>query len=377
MEIKPLLPSTSLPIGLAALVLFLPILAHFLAPQLRKLKSDILLLYDNAILHLDRKDHQTYDIVGLRVYPIKSCRGFTVSKTTVRLHGLDLDRQWMFVDAETNKFVTIRHNPRMTLINTAISDDGQNLLISVPAGAAKDDCNAGGADDGTVIKIPARPTAEWLKQNTTLGNVEIWGLQTDGHIYGPEVNEVVSRFLDQAVYLVYKGPTPRNLRGNGNEANLGRLQSTYFPDQMPILIASESSIAELNSRLVKKGENTLTIERFRPNIIIQGNAPWSEDKWKTVRLSDPNKKNGQKSIVADIVSRCGRCLVPNVEPNTGQRHKTEPWNTLYSYRRVDEGYKTKPCVGMLSCPRREGEVEVGMKLEVLRQTDSHRAIAGF
>jgi uncharacterized protein YcbX len=64
--------------------------------------------------------------------------------------------------------------------------------------------------------------------------------------------------------------------------------------------------------------------------------------------------------------------VPNVEPSTAQQHKTEPWNTLMSYRRIDEGIKFKPCFGMLSVPRSEGEIEVGMILEVMAETNKHR-----
>ena len=45
--------------------------------------------------------------------------------------------------------------------------------------------------------------------------------------------------------------------------------------------------------------------------------------------------------------------------------------------RVDEGMKYKPCFGMLSAPRNEGTIEVGMKLEVLEETSKHRYVTGF
>jgi hypothetical protein len=44
---------------------------------------------------------------------------------------------------------------------------------------------------------------------------------------------------------------------------------------------------------------------------------------------------------------------------------------------VDEDIKYKPCFGMLATPRSEGLVEVGMKLEVLEETNQHRYITGF
>jgi uncharacterized protein YcbX len=66
-----------------------------------------------------------------------------------------------------------------------------------------------------------------------------------------------------------------------------------------------------------------------------------------------------------------------VDPDTAEKHKTQPWDTLMSYRRIDEGMKYKPCFGMLSAPRNEGDIEVGMRFEVLEETNTHRYIKGF
>jgi uncharacterized protein YcbX len=317
--------------------------------------------WQSSLLQLGRrKKFESSEIVALRVYPIKSCRGISIKKTTLQMHGLDLDRQWMFVKAETHEFITIRQIPQMTLVNTGLSEDGKHLLLSIT-----------GDKDNNLIRIPAYPSEKWLKENTTLAPVKVWNVNTDGYAYGPEVNAVFSQFLEQDVKLVYKGPTPRILQGNGAPALLGRTQSTYFPDVLPVLIASEASLAELNSRLAQKGENPITIERFRPNIIVKGSVPWSEDSWHVVRLSTPENQT-RKPLDVDIVAHCARCRVPNVEPSTAQQHKTEPWNTLMSYRRIDEGIKFKPCFGMLSVPRSEGEIEVGMILEVTAETNKHR-----
>ncbi|RHZ47448.1 MOSC domain-containing protein [Aspergillus thermomutatus] len=306
----------------------------------------------------------TSEIVSLRVYPIKSCRGFQLTRTKLRMHGLDLDRQWMFVDAKTHEFITIRQIPQMTLINTALSEDGNSLFLSITGSPEE-------------VQIPARPDAAWLAANTTLSQVKIWDTVTDGHVYGDAVNAPFSSFLQRAVCLVYKGPTPRILQGNGDPRLLGREQSTNFPDVHPVLIASEASLVELNQRLRGKGADPITVERFRPNIIIRGNAPWAEDSWKTVRIGSSGRELGARPLDLDVVARCARCQVPNVDPDTAEKHKREPWDTLMTYRRVDEGMKYKPCFGMLSAPRNEGVVEVGMKFEVLEETTQHRYIKGF
>ena len=159
-----------------------------------------------------------------------------------------------------------------------------------------------------------------------------------------------------------------------------------FPDMMPVQIANEASIEELNSRLTTKSEKKITIERFRPNIIVKGEEPdvmpaWSEDEWKKVQIitseADPNWssmlwKSGQSTIPIDVLCRCLRCQVPNVDPETAEKHPKEPWDTLVKYRRIDEGLKFKPCFGMLCLPLIDGEIEVGMKFEVTKTTKDHR-----
>ena len=310
------------------------------------------------------------EIVELRIYPIKSCRGVKVDRTTLTRQGLHLDRRWMFVDEKKHEFITIRQKSQMTLIDTTVSADGEELTISIH-------------DTDKSVKIPARPTAQWLAANTKLQEVEIWEHRTDGYEYGEDINSVFTDFFGQKVSLVYKGPTPRICQGNGAARFLGREESVNFPDVLPVQIASQSSLQELNSRLMKKGEDVLTIERFRPNIIIKGDAPWSEDSWKTVRINGSPSLFGsvtggnRDALDIDVAARCARCQVPNVNPDTAVKHKKEPWDTLMSYRRVDGGFKYKPCFGMLCCPRNEGEIAVGMRFEVLEMTDKHFYQKGF
>ena len=51
------------------------------------------------------------EITDLRIYPIKSCRGISVRKSHLTKRGLDLDRRWMFVDAETMKCAFLPPSP--------------------------------------------------------------------------------------------------------------------------------------------------------------------------------------------------------------------------------------------------------------------------
>ncbi|KAL4997959.1 hypothetical protein BDV10DRAFT_168423 [Aspergillus recurvatus] len=335
----------------------------------------------NSLLRASPKSkssQQPSEVISLRVYPIKSCRGFETTVAKQCTSGLDLDRRWMVVDEKTHVFLTIRQIPEMTLINTALSKDGESLILSVTSPSS---------EKSETTSIPAHPSPTWLAKHTTLASdIKIWDTVTDGYVYDASVgvNQLFSRFLNRPVVLVYKGPTPRVLKGNGDPRLLGRVQDTNFPDVLPVLIASQASIDELNGRLKAQGHEEITIERFRPNIIIRGHRgdAWAEDSWKTVRIGNTSTARAgleeeEEGLTYDIVARCGRCQVPNVNPETAQKHKTQPWDTMMSYRRVDEGLKYKPCFGMLGVPRSEGEIRVGMKFEVLEETSEHFYIKGF
>ncbi|KAJ9641020.1 hypothetical protein H2199_005688 [Coniosporium tulheliwenetii] len=298
------------------------------------------------------------EILSLRIYPIKSCRGFSVPSALLLKTGLDLDRNWMFIDASTRKFLTIRQLSKMTLIDTSLSPDDDTLTISIRNHA------------DARISIPAHPSRDWLEAHTTLRSVDIWGTSTDAWEYAPNLTAPFSEFFAKDVRLVYKGPTPRILRGNGAPEHLGRTEATKFADLAPVQPAQG------------RGEKEISIERFRPNIVVRGSVPWAEDSWKTLRIASTSKVSEEKTekageLVLDVAARCARCLVPNVDPDTAEKHKRQPWDMLMKYRVVDEGITYKPCFGMLCVPREEGRIEVGMSLEVTEVTGDHRYIKGM
>jgi uncharacterized protein len=315
------------------------------------------------------------EIIGLRIYPIKSCRGFSVSSARLLSTGLDLDRNWMFVSFPDREFVTIRNNPLMTLIDTAFDADKDELHISIKSSHLQQQQDGDGDSSnqgGVHIAIPAHPSRSWLESNAHLSPATIWSQQTDGWEYSPSLTQPIASFLSQDVRLVYKGPTPRVLRGSGALEHLGRTGSTKFADMLPVQVSSMASMAELNGRLRRQGEAEITIERFRPNIIVRGSEAWDEDGWKAVRISSADGDgDGKKALELDVACRCLRCQVPNVNPDTAEKHKKQPWDTLMSYRRIDKGMRFKPGFGMLCVPRGEGELSVGMKFEVTATTNDH------
>lgn len=260
----------------------------------------------------------------------------------------------------------------MTLINTAVDDASDSLVITI------------GHDSDKQVKVPIHPAQAWLDENTETISVDIWEHITDAYAYtDPKIQALFSEFFGEEATLVMKGRQERLTTGNGDPKIIGRRETVNFPDVLPIQIASESSLTELNARLKERGESEITIERFRPNIIIRGDEAWSEDSWKTVRINGDSSLlttitgGNRNALDIDVVARCARCTVPNVNPDTADKNPHQPWDMLVSYRRIDEGIKFKPCFGMLCCPRNEGRVEVGMRFEVMEITQAHRYIKGF
>lgn len=170
------------------------------------------------------------EITELRVYPIKSCRGIVVSSSFLTSQGLDLDRRWMFADAKTKTFLTIREISEMTLIDTELveaeDEDDDELRIGI-------------RNTANQVSIPARPTQEWLVENTDLLPVTVWSTETDGYCYRDGVNKIFSEFFGRDVVLIYKGPQPRIVGGNGAPHLLGRTASVNFPDVMPLVRAPQ------------------------------------------------------------------------------------------------------------------------------------------
>jgi uncharacterized protein YcbX len=67
---------------------------------------------------------------------------------------------------------------------------------------------------------------------------------------------------------------------------------------------------------------TMTVERWRPNIVVSGPLqPYEEDSWQGIEI-------GQDKNLIYTVVRCARCMVPNLNPVTGERDEAVPWSVM-------------------------------------------------
>jgi hypothetical protein len=122
---------------------------------------------------------------------------------------------------------------------------------------------------------------------------------------------------------------------------------TSLSDGYPILVVGQSSLDDLNSRL----SYPLGVDRFRPNIVFTGAAPYAEDSFGTFAVG---------SVMLAGVKPCARCIVTTINQQTGEKG-SEPLATLATYRR----HQNKVLFGMNVIPKTFGIIAEGDELVLL------------
>jgi len=316
-------------------------------------------------------DHSKFDITNIRVtkiliHPIKSCRGTSVPEARYTLEGLENDRRWCIVRAANNAVVTARDVDKMVLINpriipeSASQKDGQ-LEVSFPEDSG---CEP--------FCIPLHPTEEILLTWQSI-DISLWGKDDiEGYVcqtnIGRSPSQILSQYVGFPVLLAMKGPRLRICPPTHRFPNLDA--PSYFQDGYPVLVISEESVVAMQERIrgmvglqgvdEKWSSDTLQVERFRPNIIFKGaGAPFIEDVLTEFTV-DSNPQSIDASPIIRLVSKCTRCMLPNVHPETGLRDKAVPLKVLMKHRRgLDPVQPNLACMGCNGVFTQDGVVKVG------------------
>jgi uncharacterized protein YcbX len=240
-------------------------------------------------------------IASLHVYPVKGCRGIAAASATVATTGLVVDgvgdREWMVAD-RGGRFLTQREFPRLALIETAVSSGA--LALSVPHVAPlviPADC-----DDGM------------------LSDVVVWQSEVRGIDMGDAAADWLSAWLAADVRLVRFDRSDVRACNPAFAGDSGA--HTFFADGYPILVIGDASLADLNDRLAARGQPVLPMNRFRPNVVLQGLPPYAEDHLDTIAVGD---------VVLRCVKPCVRCQVTTTDQDSAQVG-LEPLRTLGEYR---------------------------------------------
>ena len=146
-------------------------------------------------------------------------------------------------------------------------------------------------------------------------------------------------------------------RNAPRKQTLGFQPITDFADAYPLHLLNLASARDVAARC-RRYIPHLSVRRFRANIIIHGLEAFAEDNWKFIRIQRHNtaRMNVDNVDHVDVhaVSRTIRCRLPNVDPDTGVRHESEPDRTLRSYRCIDAGEPRFACLGMQLVPAQPG-----------------------
>ena len=256
----------------------------------------------------------------LAIYPVKSLARIRLQAASVQRFGLENDRRWMLVDT-AGKFLTQRQHARMCLIQPELH--GEELRLRA---------------EGMPDLIVPRPA------NRDRRRVTVWDDQCGSLECGDESAAWLSRFLAIDCRLVYF-PDDEVRAVDPRYAQPG--DRTAFSDGFPLLLIAQASLDDLNSRL----DAPISMARFRPNVVVQGCEAFAEDHWKEIRIGD---------LKFRIVKPCSRCIIPGIDPLTGERG-LEPLRTLAGYRKRGE----KIFFGQNVIADGQGEIHVGMTVELI------------
>ena len=266
-------------------------------------------------------------IHALHVYPVKSCAGIALPQAVLTETGLDLDRAWMLVDEE-GRFVSQRVLPRMALIRPQLKT--YEMVLCAPGMLALHV-----AIDA--VEMPAR--------------VRVWDDEVPAYDMGDLAAQWFSDFLGRPLRMVRFDPDHRRL---SNPRWTGEVEAlNQFSDGFAILVTSRAALDELNTRLAAAGHGAVTMERFRPNLVLDGIAAHDEDRLDTLRIATDTGE-----ITLKLVKPCARCPIPNIDPATAQSHPAVG-DTLQAYRKD---------------PRLDGAITFGMNAIVTGGIDQLLAV---
>jgi uncharacterized protein len=231
-------------------------------------------------------------VTALFIYPVKSARGIGLPRSCIAPRGLQWDREWMIVNAEGG-FLTQRTHPQLARIVPALRDGV--LCLNGPG----------------LPQLNVAPEAGGEPITVT-----VWNDVCTGRGQGGAADAWLSHALGQPVRLVRVAADMQRHAdarfAGSNPAPIG------FPDGYPLLVCNAASLSDLNARLPQP----LPMERFRPNLVLEGLPPWAEDRIATLTFRD---------LTLRLVKPCTRCAIPSRDHLTGEP-SVNPLPTLKSFR---------------------------------------------
>lgn len=247
-------------------------------------------------------DHSMATVTELLLYPIKSCAGLSVPEATLALDGLSAngvhDREWMVVTRE-GLFLTQREYPRMATIAPRV--EGDAMVVEAPGLSP--------------IRLPLAHDLE-----APAIEVLIW----DDHVLAADCGDDAAAWFADAVGAPCRLVRfrPDVVRPKISPWTGGLPAAARFSDGYPILLIGQSSLDDLNAKLVQAGRAALPMNRFRPNMVVDGIDAFEEDFVAEFSADE---------VKLRPVKPCARCPIPSVDQATGIPGP-DPLDILQTYR---------------------------------------------
>lgn len=258
-------------------------------------------------------------LYSLHTYPVKSCGALQHDSVHIGPAGLWRDRHWIIVSAQ-GQMLTQRTYPQMARIQPSFA--GQDLVLHIPG------------EDSVII--PWESSAR--THGTPAHPVTVWSSQTLGADEGDEAAHALSRFMQMECRLLRVHARAERYADTQRVASWRTQHKTLAPDMaphhpvgfadgFPFLVTFEASLNELNDTIQHTGHPAVPMDRFRPNLVVQGTEPFEEDFMAGLQIG---------GVTLAFVKPCTRCNLPNVDQRTGETGP-EPGRTLHAMRLFTEG----------------------------------------
>jgi len=268
-------------------------------------------------------------LTAINIYPVKSCHRVELTETRITPLGLDHDRHWMLVD-DQHRFISARRYPNL-------------LQLSVETGPA-----------GFIAAYPGLPGIYVRHPQDTAKAypAKIWHDEVEVIDAGESAAEWFSQVTGKPCRLVWSATNSARLLKPGNYPpppvpSGGR--QIAFTDGMPVLLANEASLSELNKHL----DTAVSMHRFRPNLVINGNQAWEEESWQRIKIGE---------VELQATKTCVRCILTTSDPDTGERNPSrEPLKTL---TQIHNQSGRGPIFGMQFVALNSGKVKIGDKIKI-------------
>ncbi|MFO1394524.1 MAG: MOSC N-terminal beta barrel domain-containing protein [Steroidobacteraceae bacterium] len=232
-------------------------------------------------------------LASIHCYPVKGCRGLSLGSARLTPAGLEHDREWLVTDPG-GRAITQRDSPGLARIDAVV--EGAALVLS--------------SDGAGAVHVP-------LDAGGPRSRVRVWDDDCGAIDQGDEAAHWLGERLGREVRLVRFDP---DVRRPSDPAWAGDAHApNRYSDGFPLLVVSLASLADLNSRL----EVPVPMERFRPNLVLDGLEPFGEDA-----LGD----FGAGPLRLRVVKPCTRCVVTTTDQRTGERLGEEPVRALRTFR---------------------------------------------